>query len=246
MEGKIDEALIKDILVWIISINDSPFKLDAALQLLPEEELIRAGSIVFENDRRQYIIERAVLRLILSKYLDIGAPEDIAFSYTALGKPYIPGSSYSFNFSNTTELAVLAVSRSGEVGIDIEYMNRRLPTTAIINKCFSSIERLTYVNLPVDQRLKYFFHIWTAKEAYTKATGKGITIPLNTISIYSSPPDRKTSIHTPQESNENQNWIIHDLGLGNPYIGSLATSSELSGVRQIAISLEDIAAIFKK
>jgi 4'-phosphopantetheinyl transferase len=141
-------------------------QLQELLQLLSVEEQQRSAC-------SNFIVARARLRQILSGYLGCSAV-DIEFIYNKHGKPAIKGCPLQFNLAHSGELGVCAVSLSHAVGVDIEKVDRPLNCLAIAKRFFSEWEYSELSVLPELQQREAFFHVWTCKEAFVKATGLGI------------------------------------------------------------------------
>ncbi len=143
--------------------------------LLSSDERDRASRFHFSRDRDHFIACRSILRIILSEYLKISPPM-IEFSYSAHGKPATHG--LHFNVSHSDGLAAFAVSRTREVGIDIERINPEIVAGQIAEQFFSPGEVFALRALPEDRQVNAFFRCWTRKEAYAKACGLGLTLSL--------------------------------------------------------------------
>lgn len=157
-------------------------------QLLTEEERGRQLRFHFEQDRHRYLITRALLRTTLSRYADI-APEQWAFRTNAHGRPYVSSqgvNDLTFNLSHTRKLVVLAVTRGGELGIDTEDTVTRTPPLEIADRFFAPEEVTSLRALPPGQRVQRFFQHWTLKEAYIKARGMGLSLPLDRFALHFS------------------------------------------------------------
>jgi len=158
--------------------------LDAAEKLLSTEERERSARLVFEHDRRDYIMAHALLRTMLSTD-DGRRPTELAFEADGYGKPvlvFAPGrtSALTFSLSHTTGLVACAVSSDVSVGVDVACLDRVADLDAIGKRCFSVDERN---QLPAgdDERRVRFFELWTLKEAFAKAVGRGLALPLSTV-----------------------------------------------------------------
>lgn len=147
-------------------------------EALSPEEVARALQFCRSSHRRRFIAARGILRHILARYTG-QEPRDLKFSYTDRGKPSLakrsPRQEISFNLSRSDDFALYAVSRSREVGVDLERVCSMDDLKRIANLFFSKGELVVFeASRPTDQ-LQAFFRIWTRKEAYLKARGLGIT-----------------------------------------------------------------------
>lgn len=151
-------------------------------QLLDRAESERAAQFRFEEDRYRFQKTRAALRLLLGNYLAI-APEHIQFREGSHGKPYLaePEADLQFNVSHTRGAAVLAFARQVELGIDIEHARRKVDVAGVGRRVFTSAEQDRLSRFAGASALRQFFRLWTAKEAYLKATGSGLSCDPATI-----------------------------------------------------------------
>jgi 4'-phosphopantetheinyl transferase len=157
---------------------------------LSGDEQARAVRFRFDSDRKHFIAARGILRDLLARYLN-ELPGAIEFSYGPQGKPALrlPGSRarVHFNLSHSDGLALLAFSNTHELGIDLEPVRRNFAAEEIAERFFSAQEVAEYRALPADLRAEGFFLCWTRKEAYIKANGGGLQIPLDSFSVSLTP-----------------------------------------------------------
>ena len=146
-----------------------------------EDERRKAAQFSLQEVREQFIVGRAILRGILGRYLQVD-PERVRFSYGPHGKPAIApecgGEGISFNMSDSHGLAIYAVARGRQVGIDLERMRSDVPCERMAKRYFAEAELKAFLALPADQRQEGFFNCWTRKEAYLKAIGRGTFLPV--------------------------------------------------------------------
>lgn len=147
-----------------------------------EEEKVRQQRFHFERHQHQYLITRALVRTVLSRYASI-SPADWQFQKNDWGRPEIKDNScevpLKFNLSHTDGLIVCAVSLGYEIGVDLENRSRREVNLKIADRYFAPDEVAELRSLPESQQMDRFFDYWTLKESYIKACGKGLAIPLN-------------------------------------------------------------------
>ena len=189
-------------------------------QLLSKGERLKQQRFYFEKHRHQYLITRAMVRSILSLYTNEIAPEKWKFKNNDYGKPSINNSSLTiplcFNISHTDELVVMAVAVDQEMGVDVEYLPRLGENLEIANRFFSPIEVKQLLDLSPEEKRNRFFDLWTLKEAYIKACGMGLSIPLDHFS-YSFSQQGKINIDFNPERNDLpeywQFWQIRPNGV---------------------------------
>lgn len=155
-------------------------------RIISDDERSRAERFRFDSDRKHFINTRANLRIILGKYLQTD-PRQIRFEYGEFGKPSIAGESeIKFNVSHSAGLALYAIARNREIGVDIERINAAFVEDGMISQTLTAQEKAHFQTLPKDKRELFFFECWTRKEAFLKACGKGFLLPPNKIETLSS------------------------------------------------------------
>jgi 4'-phosphopantetheinyl transferase len=155
---------------------------------LNAEERERAALFRFERDRRRYISRRGKLRELLSDYLDC-APARIGFAYNPFGKPSVAGGDLRFNLSHSHGTALFVFARGIEVGCDIERRDTAFACEQIPERFFSALEAQTLCSLPASSRTRAFFNCWTRKEAFIKARGCGLSLPLDSFDVSLAPDE---------------------------------------------------------
>ncbi|WP_193222343.1 4'-phosphopantetheinyl transferase family protein [Alkalilimnicola sp. S0819] len=158
--------------------------------LLDAAERERAARFHFDHDRRAYIAAHALLRATLSALTGLGAP-DLRFSLNVYGKPELvpaPGvPPYRVNLSHTRGLAAVAVSLEQDVGVDVEWLGRRPPGLALADRYFAPSECAWLAARPEADRHEALLTLWTLKEAYIKAVGLGLSLPLDAFAFELEP-----------------------------------------------------------
>ena len=172
--------------VWAVRLDDATVDLDLGRKLLSPEENERAARFHFEQHRRRYAIAHIALHKILSRYLQFD-PARLYFDLGANGKPKLPAtlasSGVDFNLSHSNEMALLAVTASGEVGVDIEYVKPDFKFQEIAERFFTAKEVAALRRLPAELQRQAFFKCWTSKEAFLKAKGTGLSGELDEVKI---------------------------------------------------------------
>lgn len=166
--------------VWLGFLADVPPSLEAAYErLLDPGERLRHQRYKVEGARREFLVGRALVRTVLSRYAPT-APADWRFEANEYGRPAIVGTAPGlvFNLSHTRGLAALAVARDCDLGIDVESVDRPSATHDLAGRYFSSSEA-AYVRQGGAMLAERFFAVWTLKEAYIKARGMGLALPLD-------------------------------------------------------------------
>jgi 4'-phosphopantetheinyl transferase len=153
------------------------------LEVLSPAERERMGRFRFERDRLSYLAAHGLARFALSACAPEVAPQEWQFVYGERGKPEVGHPTLRFNISHTHGLAGCVVAREIDCGIDVETVHRPTDIHRLAQRVLSPAERETLENTPEDAQATLFFTYWTLKEAYVKARGCGISIPLDRCSF---------------------------------------------------------------
>jgi 4'-phosphopantetheinyl transferase len=210
--------------IWQIGLRPEPSSLRTLLEILSADERQRASRFHFDRDREKFIVARAALRDILSRYLDI-SPNQTRFSINRFGKPSLAAelnpNVIQFNISRSNEIALCAVTRGREVGIDIEFINDESANLEIAERFFAPDEIADLKRLPAKLRNAAFFSCWTRKEAYVKAVGEGLSHPLDKFSVSILPEELTPTLRT-DTSDQTQNRFLKTLFPDLNYAAALA------------------------
>jgi 4'-phosphopantetheinyl transferase len=155
----------------------------ACLLLLSGDERARWEAFKFDQHRREYLATHALARIALSHYSAL-RPEAWRFQMNAYGKPSAdPESELQFNLSNSPDLVACLIGKGAEVGVDLEPRERAASIAEIGPRTFSTHELKQLERLREDERPERCLQLWTLKEAYIKARGMGLALPLNNFSF---------------------------------------------------------------
>jgi 4'-phosphopantetheinyl transferase len=173
-------------LVFFDSLRD-PRLLERYRKLLSAAERAQEPRFFFDDDRRRFVITRALVRTVLSRYSHT-APECWSFAQNAYGRPQVVARSstharISFNVSHTKSLILLGVTGENAIGVDVENVSARRASLGIADHYFAADEVAALHTLPAERRVERFFELWTLKESYIKARGMGLSIPLDAFSF---------------------------------------------------------------
>lgn len=207
---------------------------------LTDAELERYRRYQFERHRKQFLLGRVLIRFALSYYDQSIAPEAWRFSQNEYGKPAIhpeqQSKSLYFNLSHSGGRLVLALANFTDIGIDIEHSVKPRKIEAIAARYFSSTEAKALAGLAQEQQQSRFYQLWTLKEAYIKACGMGLAIPLRHFS-YSFPTARKLAIEFAAQRDDDENlWQFWQLAAGDEYQLSMAARAGAKGARHKILS----------
>lgn len=220
--------------IWRASLDYSKSKLNLLIGSLSKDEIERANRFYFEKDRMQFIVRRGILKQIISKYLEID-PKNLLFEYNPFGKPFLVTNSLKnnikFNMSHSKNMALYCISSQKDVGIDIEFTQKKVEFHLIIERFFSHNEKAFIQNITTNKRKEAFFKIWTRKEAILKALGKGISFPLEKVDVSFNKENFITQINDNDDGQFTESsWYVEDLLPANNYIASIAIEASDSGL----------------
>ena len=211
--------------VWRASLEVTASRVQTLQNTLATDELSRAERFYFEKDRKRFVVARGLLRAILSRYLSIEASQ-LRFCYSPYGKPALattPGQDVlSFNVSHSHGLALYAVTRGREIGIDLERVRADLDCEQIAARFFSPRENAVLRALPTELKSKAYFNCWTRKEAYIKARGGGLSLPLDQFDVSLAPGEPAMLLNTSGDRQEATRWSLRALTPGPGYVAALA------------------------
>jgi 4'-phosphopantetheinyl transferase len=209
-----------DVIVWSVTVDDEAAR--ESEQLLSVDELQRAAAYRFERDRRRFVVRRAALRAVLAERLQVG-PERIPFTEGAHGKPELGArfrdAGLHFSVSHSQDIALIAVSHERHVGVDIEAITDLADAAAIARRYFSQAETAALDALAPDERRRQFFTLWTRKEAFVKATGEGLSRPLDSFDVSPMPEAHRFRVTV---DGSNDPWSLVDLALDPGFAAAVA------------------------
>jgi 4'-phosphopantetheinyl transferase len=219
--------------VWRVFIDNTNFQTEGLLETLSADELKRADQFHFEKDQRRFIVARGILRTILSHYLR-KKPCELRFEYTSHGKPVLATNkgcdTLSFNLSHSDEIALYAVTRSCNIGIDVERIRDDVDVALIAHRFFSGGEISSLNKIDKKNRCEIFFQYWARKEAFIKANGEGISFPLEQCDVSSTNGNVLSPIILPGANSESSCWYVRDLFPGDGYAAAVAIEGGYSDI----------------
>ena len=207
--------------VWRARLRLPRQQLAGLEAILAEDERARAARFHFPEHRDAFVAGRGIQRLILARYAAV-PPAALVYSFSRHGKPELPGSALRFNASNSGVLALYAVARGREVGVDVEEAKPMPDAEAIARRFFSAAENEVLAGLPEGVRSAAFFRCWTRKEAYLKAVGDGLSLPLESFDVSFAPGEEARLLRTRADPGGAARWTLVGLEPGEGYVGALA------------------------
>jgi 4'-phosphopantetheinyl transferase len=208
--------------IWRVSLGPVRDSAQWAESTLSADETERAARFHFDADRRRFILAHACLRDILSRYLHC-EPGHIIFSTNEYGKPVLtPHNSLDFNLSHSGDYVLIAVALERKVGVDVEHFRLNLEHEKIARRSFSRVEYEEVSAIPHEQKVIAFFNCWTRKEAYIKAHGWGLSLPLDSFDVSLAPDEPVVLRATRSDPNEARKWTLLSLDVHPEHAGALA------------------------
>ena len=217
--------------VWRVELDQRAEVVDEFWKSLEPYESDRANRFHFETHRRGFVVSRGFLRWAIGRYLRT-RPDGLRFSYGPYGKPALDGpnqdSRLRFNLSHSHGVALFAFTEDKQLGIDVEHIREDFATEEIARRFFSRLEVESLCSLPVEQQTGAFFRCWTRKEAFIKATGKGLSQSLDQFDVTLAPevPAALLSV----SDDEAKRWSMFDVEVGEGYAGALCVEGRVTEV----------------
>ena len=192
--------------------------------LINEEERARQARFRFARDRRRYLVTRALVRTVLSRYAAV-RPQDWTFSIGPHGRPAIsaphPVPPLEFNISHSGDVVMLGITSDRTLGIDVESIEEREADIDGLDRYFAPQESAALLSLPALARRRRFFDLWTLKESYIKARGMGLAIPLDRFR-FELLGERSLMLHMePDLGDSAQRWRLWQLLLRPQYLAAV-------------------------
>jgi 4'-phosphopantetheinyl transferase len=237
------DSLEYQVHTWSASLDLEGASVEPLRDLLDEQERARAQRFRFEKDRNAFIVTRGVLRTLLGRYLD-ERPERIRFEYGPQGKPALAtellAHRLQFNVSHTDGLALFAFSFSADLGVDVEQV-RAIPDLGEIARRFFSKEEVSALRrLPTCARERAFFACWTAKEAYIKGIGEGLSMPLDRFAVSLNPSEGAVRLRIRGDAPNASGWRLHRFEPCPGFVAALAVRARDFRLQRFWLPLEEV------
>jgi 4'-phosphopantetheinyl transferase len=209
--------------VWRASLVATPDELARHHAVLSDDERARAARFRFEVHRNRFVAGRGIQRQVLARYLD-AHPAALRYRLAEHGKPALDGAGADlrFNVSNSDDGLLIAVARGRELGVDLEAVVPVLDRDDVARRFFSVPENQVYDTIPDHARDAAFFTCWTRKEAYIKALGEGLSMPLDCFDVTLRPGEPAHLLCTRGRPDEAGRWTLRELDPGPGWLGAIA------------------------
>ncbi len=210
--------------LWCAPLDPSTTTVASLEQSLSTDERERAGRFRFDKHRRQYVVSRGLLRHLLAGYLG-RRPAALTFVYGPKGKPDLAepeDQELQFNVAHSGERVLIGFTLARPIGVDIEEVRPMPDAEAIAKSFFSAVEAEALQGVREAQKDETFFNCWTRKEAYIKAIGDGLSVPLDRFDLTLLPGEEARMLSLDGDPAKAESWALRHLQPANGYIGALA------------------------
>ncbi len=215
--------------VWAVDLARVGEEVSASAGLLSADELRRAANMRVESHRRHFILTRGALRSLLAGYLDADAAE-IELPAGPHGKLALDPPALRFNLAHSGELALIAASAHSELGVDLELMRPRADPLRVARGYFTPAESDVIEAAPAEERNALLYRLWVAKEAFVKATGRGLSASLKSFSVQLEPGPPRLAEVAGDEA-EARRWSLEELSVPPRYAAALVAEGRPGPVR---------------
>ena len=218
----------EDVHLWRALLDLAPGGVENLRQTLSPDELSRAARFLAPAAQARFIVTRAILRDVLGRYAG-RRPAELEFGFRPGGKPFLSSGSgaagLEFNLSHSHGMALYGVTLGRQVGVDVELVRSNLDHERIAKRFFSAAEAAGLQDVPPELRAESFFRCWTRKEAYIKARGEGLAIPLASFDVSVAPGEPPALLSVRDLPSEVGRWTFLPL----PPMAGYATALAVEG-----------------
>jgi len=223
-----DVALQEDeVHIWLACLDVDAQERARLTSYLSADEVSRAARFVFPRDRDHFIVARGRLRELLGKYLHCW-PDAVQFKTGRYGKPSLldDRDPLRFNLSHSHGLGLYGFCIGRELGIDTEKIRPGFAGEGIAERYFSPVEQRDLAELPKELHDTAFFLCWTRKEAYIKAHGDGLQIPLDSFDVSLKPGEPATL-----RSADSSRWSMRSFAPAPEFVAAIIAEGEIRSTR---------------
>jgi 4'-phosphopantetheinyl transferase len=229
------ELTSDEIHIWCASLEQPVSRFQ---RLLSTDEIIRSERFHFEEDRRRFIVRHGILRTLLGCYLGV-EPSRLQFCCGKNEKPKLTDEfsrgNLRFNLSHSGGLALYAFTCGREIGVDIERVRDIPEMEQIAERFFSIREHAVFRALPESEKKEAFFNCWTRKEAFIKATGDGLSWPLDRFDVSLVPGEPARLLKIEGDSRAASRWSIQDLKPASGFAAALAVKDAAFQIKNFKV-----------
>jgi 4'-phosphopantetheinyl transferase len=230
------ELPLEEVHIWTFPSTAPNDVVETFARVLNTGEVSRAERFRFPHLRESFVIAHGVLRYLVGRYSD-RLPAEIRFSFGSKGKPMAVGANgLQFNMTHSGDVTMIALARDCEIGVDVEKIRPLLDMQRIADQFFCVEEAAELRAVLSVERNHAFFCSWTRKEAYVKAIGAGLYIPLNSFRVPVAPTATPRFIHIDHDTTAAREWNLNDLPLAPEYAAALAYRGRQHSLRFFSIT----------
>jgi 4'-phosphopantetheinyl transferase len=229
--------------LWVLDPAqlEAPQARAALERILSPAELRRRSQFRFPGLQQTFLVSRALVRSALSCFAAV-RPEDWTFGANAYGKPHVLCAGqvppFHFSLSHTEGLVALLVAREPLLGVDVECLDRRLSDVEQLGAWFSAAERADLMASPPAARPERFLVYWTLKEAYIKARGMGLSLPLDRFSFQLKPDGPARISFDPSSEDRPEEWQFLQLRPTDRHLLAIAIRRTVGGDSAVEVHRE--------
>jgi 4'-phosphopantetheinyl transferase len=225
--------------LWAASLEIGPDVHAALSELLAEDERARARRFVVGSARARFVASRGALRLLLGAYARL-APDALTIRVAEGGKPFLDGATWlRFNLAHSDGLALVAVARDVEVGVDVERRRVVSGLAELAARYFAPEEARALAVLPPDAQADMFLRCWTSKEAVLKVLGGGLALGLDSVRLTVAPAEPPRLLDVAGVPEAAAGWGLHALTPASDYLGALAVPAPACRLRCFTLRVEE-------
>lgn len=227
-EHRLNQPALDDdeVHLWAVDLLPGRYDLPAMHEVLSRDEQLRVKRYIFEKDRNNAIISRGLLRKLLGRYLNID-PKQLQILHTKWGKPYLASpreNALFFSVSHSKARAIYGITRSGRVGVDIEYSAKDVSGPDIAGLFFTDEENAVLKRTPQECKRELFFRYWTLKEAFLKGVGTGLSMAMNSFCLITARD--KSLYRICRNDGAPEEWTLRCIHPWADYIISVAAEGD--------------------
>lgn len=225
-------SLGRDVHIWRASLDVDLELLEAQRSVLSEREIGKIDRLRLPVVYRRSLAAQVTLRQLLSRYLDC-PPREVTYQYGSHGKPCLDAAVHPspiyFNMTHSNDMALYAISDFAEVGVDVELVKPGRQMLEIAERYFAPSEYQQMLSLPEVEQLSAFYKCWTAKEAFVKATGEGLSFGLDRFEVdlsIGAGDARSSLIKIDNSIDAARPWYLTSFSPEENYLGAIATEGQ--------------------
>ncbi len=235
----------QDVHVWFCDLLRYADDRAALAGLLSSDEQTRAARFAFDRDRQRFTLSHGLLRIILAWHMGTEAPH-LQFARGAHGKPtvscaFAASQEIQFSLSHSGDYAVVAVATGRAVGVDLELRRPSVETLKLAQRFFAAGESQVMEKVQGEAQQRLFYQYWTAKEAYLKGRGVGLSLGLDRFEILFDEQSSAARVRLVDSGTLDLAWCVRSLPVPDHLAGALAVEGE-----ECRVQMFDAAACLRR